>query len=190
MLIGYARVSTQDQNPELQIEALKKAGCEKIFVEHASGAKRNRAQLKEALDYVREGDVLVVWKLDRLARSIRQLIEVVEGLSERGIGFKVLTDNIDTSTPGGQLVFHIFGALAQFERELIRERTRAGLEVARKSGRRGGRPPKLTEQKRQLGLALLRDKSIPIPAIIDQLGISRSAFYAHFPGGRSAVLEG
>ncbi len=190
MLVGYARVSTQDQNPELQIDALKKAGCEKIFVEHASGAKRNRAELKRALEFVREGDVLVVWKLDRLARSIRQLIETVEGLSERGIGFKVVTDQIDTSTPGGQLVFHIFGALAQFERELIRERTRAGLEVARRSGRRGGRPPKLDAAKRQMGLSLLRDKNIPIAAIIEQLGISRSAFYSHFPGGRSAVLGG
>jgi DNA invertase Pin-like site-specific DNA recombinase len=138
MDIGYARVSTQDQHPALQLDALHAAGCVKVFVEQASGAQRERPQLQAALDYARPGDTLVVWKLDRLARSLRQLIETVEQLEAPGIGFMSLTENIDTTTPGGKLIFHIFGALAEFEGSIIRERTLAGLTSARARGRVGG----------------------------------------------------
>ena len=140
MFIGYARVSTQDQNPELQLDALRQEGCEKIFTEKLSGARRDRPELKAALEYMRSDDTLVVWKLDRLARSLKQLIETVEDLEERGIGFSSLTEAIDTTTPSGKLVFHIFAALAEFERSIIRERTMAGLNAARERGRLGGRP--------------------------------------------------
>src|SRR5690606_14463326 len=131
MLIGYARVSTQDQNPELQHDALTQAGCEKIFTEKVSGAKRERPELQAALQYMRPGDMLVVWKLDRLARSLKQLIETVEELEQHQIGFRSLTEAIDTTSPGGRLIFHIFAALAEFERSMIRERTTAGLAAAR-----------------------------------------------------------
>ena len=139
MLVGYARISTQDQSPELQLDALQKAGCERIFVEKASGAQRDRPELKAALDLMRgKGDILVVWKLDRLARSLKQLIETVEDLERRKIGFRSLTEQIDTTSPGGRLVFHIFGVMAEFERSIIRERTRAGLDAARARGRKTG----------------------------------------------------
>ena len=137
MLIGYARVSTQEQNLELQINALQEAGCKKIFMEKASGAQRDRPELKAALEYMRanEDDTLVVWKLDRLARSLRQLIDTVEELEKQGIGFKSLTESIDTTNSGGRLVFHIFGALAEFERGVIKERTMAGLKAAKDMGK-------------------------------------------------------
>jgi len=141
MNVGYARVSTRDQKPELQLDALREAGCERIFEEKASGAQRDRPELKAALDYMRGGDTLVVWKLDRLARSMKQFVDTVEGLDKRGIGFRSITESIDTVTPGGKLVFHVFGALAEFERSIIRERTEAGLRAARDRGRLGGRPP-------------------------------------------------
>src|SRR6187200_1319658 len=140
MLVGYARVSTQEQDLALQLDALRAAGCAKVYEEKASGAQRERPELKAALDYVRKGDTLVVWKLDRLARSLKQLIETVELLEDRGIGFKSLTESIDTTTSGGRLIFHIFAALAEFERNIIRERTTAGLNAARARGRVGGRP--------------------------------------------------
>src|SRR5688500_3459358 len=143
MKIGYARVSTQEQDLALQLDALTKEGCEKIFQEKASGAQRDRPELKEALAYMRKGDTLVVWKLDRLARSMKQLIETIESFQERGIGLKSLQDPIDTSSPSGKLVFHIFAALAEFERGVIRERTTAGLRAARERGLVGGRPPSL-----------------------------------------------
>jgi len=187
MLIGYARVSTQDQNPRLQTDALEAAGCERIFIEKASGAQRDRPQLKAALDYLREGDVLVVWKLDRLARSLKQLIETVEELEKRGIGFKSLTENIDTTTPGGRLVFHIFGALAEFERSIIRERTRAGLEAARARGRKGGRPPALTEKDIQAARAMLADPAITVKEVAARLKVAPSTLYRYLPGGRSVV---
>jgi len=132
VFVGYARVSTQDQKPELQLDALTAKRCERVFEEKASGAQRDRPELKAALDYMRQGDTLVVWKLDRLARSMKQLIETVEDLDKRGIGFRSITEAIDTTTPGGKLVFHIFGALAEFERSIIRERTKAGLKAARR----------------------------------------------------------
>ena len=144
MLVGYARVSTQDQDPALQLDALTAAGCGKVYREKASGAQRDRPELIAAIEYMREGDTLVVWKLDRLARSIKQLIETVENLGALGIGFRSLTEAIDTTTAGGKLVFHIFAALAEFERGVIRERTLAGLQAARARGRKGGRPPALS----------------------------------------------
>ena len=142
MRIGYARVSTADQNPDLQEDALQKAGCEKIFRDVASGAVDSRKGLAEAIDYARDGDTLVVWKLDRLGRSLKHLIETVNGLAARKIGFQSLRESMDTTTSGGKLIFHVFGALAEFERELIRERTQAGLRAARARGRNGGRPAK------------------------------------------------
>src|SRR5688500_12607753 len=157
MLVGYSRVSTQDQRPELQLDTLKAAGCERVYTEKASGAQRERPELTAALDYAREGDTLVVWKLDRLARSIRQLIETVEDLERRKIGLRSLTEAIDTTTPGGRLVFHVFAALAEFERSVIRERTAAGLEAARARGRKGGRPRRLSAADLAAAKAMLRD---------------------------------
>jgi DNA invertase Pin-like site-specific DNA recombinase len=147
MLIGYARVSTQDQTLALQQDALEKIGCAKIFTDTASGAKQERKGLDDALNYVREGDTLVVWRLDRFGRSLKDLIERITHLNNRQIGLKSLTENIDTATSGGKLVFHLFGALAEFERDIIRERTQAGLTAARARGRKGGRPKALTGKK-------------------------------------------
>src|SRR5579863_7426512 len=186
MLLGYARVSTQDQKPELQLDALRQAGCEKLFTEKASGAQRERPQLQAAVDYIREGDTLVVWKLDRLARSLKQLIETVEELEQRGIGFRSLTESIDTTTSGGRLVFHIFAALAEFERSIIRERTKAGLEAARTRGR----PRALSEKDRAIVAALLRDPSLTVKEIAQRLDVAPSTIYAHFPGGRAALTSG
>ena len=187
MLVGYARVSTQDQKPELQLDALSAAGCEKIFEEQASGAQRDRPQLAAAIDYMRSGDTLVVWKLDRLARSMKQLIETVEGLDARGIGFRSLTEAIDTTTPGGKLVFHIFGALAEFERSIIRERTTAGLKAARDRGRLGGRPPALSDNDLTAARALLRDPEITVEQVAKRMGVAPSTLYRHLPGGRGSI---
>jgi DNA invertase Pin-like site-specific DNA recombinase len=153
MNVGYARVSTADQTLNLQMDALKKAGCGQIYTDTASGAKAERKGLEDALSYVREGDILVVWRLDRLGRSLKDLIERLTELHQRNIGFRSLTENIDTTTSGGKLIFHIFGALAEFERDLIRERTNAGLTAARARGKKGGRPksPLSEEKKLQLG---------------------------------------
>lgn len=151
MRIGYARVSTADQNPDLQEDALQKAGCEKIFRDVASGAVDSRRGLAEAIDYARDGDTLVVWKLDRLGRSMKHLIETVNGLAARKVGFQSLRESMDTTTSGGKLIFHVFGALAEFERELIRERTQAGLRAARARGRNGGRPAKMDSRENQHG---------------------------------------
>src|ERR671915_2547182 len=148
MLIGYARVSTGEQTLDLQLDALQEAVCEKSYTETASGPKAERPVLQEVLGYLRSGDTLVVWRLDRLGRSLRHLIETVAALAERGIGFKSLTEQIDTTTSGGKLVFHVFGALAEFERDLLRERTHAGLAAARARGPTGGRPKKLADPKR------------------------------------------
>jgi DNA invertase Pin-like site-specific DNA recombinase len=145
--IGYARVSTGEQETALQRDALNAAGCAKIFEEHASGVKADRPGLAEAMAYARDGDTFTVWKLDRLGRSMKHLIEIVTELEGKGVGFRSLTENIDTTTPGGRLVFHLFGALAQFERDLIRERTRAGLKAAGDRDRRGGRQPVVSAEK-------------------------------------------
>lgn len=189
MLIGYARVSTQDQTPALQLDALQAAGCERVFEEKASGAQRDRPELKAAIDYARPGDTLVVWKLDRLARSIKQLIETVEGLEAQNIGFRSLTETIDTTTAGGRLVFHIFAGLAEFERSIIRERTMAGLASARARGRLGGRPRSLTEADLAAARALLSDPNITVDAAAKRLGVAPSTIYRHLPGGRSGLVE-
>jgi DNA invertase Pin-like site-specific DNA recombinase len=178
MLIGYARVSTHDQTLNLQQDALTKEGCSKIFTDTASGAKAERKGLDEALDYVRTGDTLVVWRLDRLGRSLPHLIATMTALEERGIGFKSLTENIDTTTSGGKLIFHIFGALAEFERNLIRERTTAGLQAARARGRRGGRPKVLTGKQRGIAQDLY-EKRHPIADICRTLKISKATLYRH-----------
>lgn len=185
MLVGYARVSTQDQKPELQIDALQDTGCERIFEERASGAQQSRPELEAALNYLREGDTLVVWKLDRLARSLKQLIETVEALEKRGIGFRSLTENINTGNPGGRLIFHIFGALAEFERSIIRERTMSGLEAARRRGKTGGRPKALSNQDLVAARAMLKDQTIPVREIADRLGVSISTLYKPIPAART-----
>jgi DNA invertase Pin-like site-specific DNA recombinase len=190
MLVGYARVSTQDQDLSLQLDALQEAGCDKVFTEKASGAQRDRPQLQAALEYMRDKDTLVVWKLDRLARSLKQLIETVEALGERGIGLRSLTESLDTTTSGGKLVFHLFAALAEFERSVIRERTRSGLQSARRRGRLGGRPPALTSQDLAEAKALLRDPEITVAQVAKRLGVASSTLYRHLPGGRSAVEHG
>jgi DNA invertase Pin-like site-specific DNA recombinase len=163
MRVGYARVSTTDQSPELQLDALRRAGCERIHSEKASGAKADRPELTRVLDDVlRRGDVLVVWKLDRLARSLKKLITTAEDLEGRGIGLVSLTESIDTTTPGGVLVFHVFGAIAQFERALIRERTAAGLAEARRRGRKGGRPPAFKAGDITAARALMKEGKLPV----------------------------
>src|SRR4051812_417476 len=173
MLVGYARVSTTDQTLDLQHDALTKAGCTKIFTDTASGAQTERTGLSEALAYVREGDTIVVWKLDRLGRSLKDLIERIRELNDRKIGFRSLTENIDTTTSGGKLIFHIFGALAEFERDITRERTNAGLAAARVRGKLGGRPPALSPVKIKLARRLYADTSTSVAEICKMLGISR-----------------
>lgn len=177
ILIGYARVSTQDQNLALQDDALKKAGCKKVFRDMASGVKENRKGLLEAIEYARKGDCIVVWKLDRLGRSLRQLLETVRTLEEAGIGLKSLQERIDTTTSGGKLIFHLFGALAEFERDLIRERTRAGLAAARARGRIGGRPFKLGDKERRMARTMWKDKKNSIREICDVLKVSKATLY-------------
>jgi DNA invertase Pin-like site-specific DNA recombinase len=179
MLIGYARVSTDDQNLDMQRDALEKAGCEQIFTDRVSGTKDNRPGLTVALSHLRSGDTLVVWRLDRLGRSLRHLIDTVTTLQERGIGFKSLQEAIDTTTSGGKLVFHIFGALAEFEREIIRERTNAGLTAARARGKLGGRPKALSESKAKMARQLYADRTHSIAEICQTLGISRTTFYRY-----------
>lgn len=179
MLIGYARVSTQDQNLDLQRDALERAGCSEIFTDVASGAKSDRSGLKYALNLAKEGDTIVVWKLDRLGRSLGHLIETVSGLSSRKVGFRSLQEAIDTNTPGGKLFFHVFGALAEFERDLIRERTKAGLAAARARGRIGGRPRLIDERMSQLASGLLSDPSRSVRDVCSTLGVSRATFYRH-----------
>src|SRR5512135_3243915 len=183
MLVGYARVSTLEQTLALQQDALTKAGCERLFTDTASGSQVVRPGLEEALTYIRPGDTLVVWRLGRLGRSLRHLIDTIGALQERGIGFKSLQEQIDTTTSGGKLVFHVFGALAEFERDLIRERTQAGLTAARARGRLGGRPRALDLRKAQIAQALYHDKSNAITAICRILHISRATLYRYLETG-------
>jgi DNA invertase Pin-like site-specific DNA recombinase len=174
--IGYARVSAADQNPALQLDALAAAGCHRVFVEKASGALRERPQLAAALEYIRPGDVLVVWKLDRLGRSLRHLLDTVAALEERGVGFRSLKESIDTTTATGRLIFHIFAALAEFEREMIRERAAAGRAAARARGETGGRPSAVTPEKLAAVRALLETKRTVAQAAA-AVGVGRSTLY-------------
>ena len=189
MLIGYARVSTQEQDLALQLDALQTSGCSRVFKEKASGAQRERPALKAALEDMRQGDTLVVWRLDRLARSLKQLIETVEGFGARDVGLRSLTEAIDTTTAGGKLVFHIFAALAEFERGVIRERTLAGLRAARARGRTGGRPPALKAKDLAAAKALLLDPEITVVQVAKRLGVAASTLYRHLPRARTAALE-
>jgi DNA invertase Pin-like site-specific DNA recombinase len=218
MLLGYARVSTVDQNLALQRDALTEAGCAKIFIEQMSGAVTDRPALHDALEFARSGDTLIVWKLDRLARSMKQLIETVETLRVRGIGFRSLTEALDTTTAQGRLVFHMFGALAEFERSLIRERTpttaqgrlvfhmfgalaeferslirertQGGLAAARRVGRTGGRPPKLTDDDIEAAKAMLANPDIGVTQIAHRLGVSPATLYRYIPAARTANSPG
>ena len=174
--IGYARVSTNEQELALQEDALKKIGCQKIYTDHASGAKTDRPGLKQALAYVREGDVLVVWKFDRLGRSLPHLVETVTDLNARGIGLRSLTENIDTTTPGGRLIFHVFGALAAFERDLVTERTKAGLAAALARGRQGGRRPVVTSAKLDRARVMIT-QGLNVREAATRLKIGKTALY-------------
>jgi len=182
MKVGYARVSTHDQHLALQRDALRKAGCRQVYEEVISGARAERPVLQQALAHLRAGDVLMIWKLDRLGRSLRHLIEVVSDLAQRGIGFKSLQENLDTTTSSGKLVFHMFGALAEFERDLIRERTHAGLTAARARGRLGGRPRGLSRQAEATALAadtLYREGQLSVQQIAEKLNIAKSTLYVY-----------
>jgi DNA invertase Pin-like site-specific DNA recombinase len=174
--IGYARVSTQDQDPALQLDALRAAGCVRTFEDRASGARADRPGLRQALDHVRDGDVLVVWKLDRLGRSLPHLIETVSRLEQRGVGFRSITEAIDTTTSSGRLVFHLFGALGQFERDLIRERTRAGLDAAAARGRKGGRRAVVTAEKLERARAIIA-KGLTVREAATRLKVGKTALY-------------
>ena len=175
--IGYARVSTVEQDTALQTDALRKAGCERIFEDMASGAKADRPGLAAALSYVREGDALVVWRLDRLGRSLPHLIETISALEERGVGFRSIAESIDTTTSGGRLIFHVFGALGQFERDLIRERTKAGLAAAAARGRKGGRKPVVSTEKRQRAQELIAN-GLTVREAAARIKVSKTALYA------------
>lgn len=191
MQIGYARVSTEEQTLELQKDALTAAECSRIFSDVASGAKTERQGLTEALNFVRTGDTLVVWKLDRLGRSLKHLIETIRDLELRQVSFRSLTENIDTTTSGGKLVFHLFGALAEFERDLIRERTLAGLAAARARGRVGGHPRAAslnTSQKVALAQSLYDNKETSIDDICSTLRVARATLYRYIKTGREEVM--
>jgi DNA invertase Pin-like site-specific DNA recombinase len=177
--IGYARVSTTDQDPALQVDALQAAGCDRVFIEQASGSLRERPELSRALDYLREGDSLVVWRLDRLGRSLRHLIDTVADLQGRGIGLVSLAESIDTGTSAGRLVLHVFGSLAEFERELIIERTQAGLAAARARGRVGGRPAVLKGEKLDAARQMYESRRYTVAAIARTVGVSRATLYRH-----------
>lgn len=179
MLIGYARVSTDDQNLNLQHDALKNAGCERIFDDQITGSKIQRPGLEAALEFAREGDVFVVWRLDRLSRSLKDLIEMIALLDDKKIGLRSLHESINTSSSSGKLIFHIFGALAEFERNLIRERTHAGLQAARARGRKGGRPKKLSSDKAELVIQLYQGKQHSIQQICKLIGISKPTLYKY-----------
>lgn len=189
MLLGYARVSTHDQIHDHQLDALRAAGCERIFTETASGAKTDRPQLAALLDMARAGDTLVVLRLDRLGRSLKHLIEVSEDLQRREIALKSLSEGIDTTTTAGRFVFSLLGALNQMERELLIERTRAGLAAAAARGRKGGRPRALDEAKIRAAKAMFASGSLSGPEIAQQLGVALSTLYRTLPGGRRSVLE-
>jgi DNA invertase Pin-like site-specific DNA recombinase len=180
MNIGYARVSTQDQDLSLQIDALNNAGCKKIYKEKITGSKKERPQLNELLEQLREGDVVVIWKLDRLARSLKDLVSLVNEIQEKGGALHSLNDQIDTTTPHGKFTFHIFAALAEFERDIIRERTKAGLAAARARGRKGGRPKGLSKKAQHTAIIaekLYQERELTVKEICEQLSISKGTLY-------------
>lgn len=179
MKIGYARVSTLEQSLDMQVDALTKFGCEKIITDEVSGSVADRPGLAKLKEILRKGDTLVVWRLDRLGRTLRHLIDWVNELDEQSIGFSSLQEMIDTTNSSGKLIFHIFGALSEFERNLIRERTRAGIEAARSRGRQGGRPKKLSRDKRQLVVDLYKGKKHSISQICEMTGISKPTLYKY-----------
>ena len=177
MIVGYARVSTLEQNLELQRDALERAGCERVFEDQVSGVSTERPGWTQVKAMLRDGDTVVVWRLDRLGRSLKHLIETITELGDRGVGFRSVQENLDTTSAGGRLVFHIFGALAEFERELIQERTRAGLAAARARGRKGGRPRKLDAKKLATARRLLDDPEQTVTEVAEILGVSRATLY-------------
>jgi DNA invertase Pin-like site-specific DNA recombinase len=189
MLVGYARVSTQDQKLELQMDALKEAGCERIFEDKASGTKAARPGLNEALAFMRPGDTLVIWKLSRLGRSLTQQIETVQAMQDKGIELKSLNESIDTRTPTGKLLFHIVAAFAQFERDNMIENTKAGLEEARARGKKGGRKPVLEGKRLAQAKVLRADTTLPIADICKTLGISRATLYRYTTTSESAASD-
>jgi len=184
MLIGYARISTDDQNLNLQRDALNHAECEQIFEDQLSGAKAERPGLQQALQYARTDDTIVVWRLDRLSRSLKDLIEMVTLLESKGIGLRSLQEAIDTSSSSGKLIFHIFGALAEFERNLIRERTQAGLQAARARGRKGGRPKSLNKDKQALAVKLYDEKKHTVDQICEMMGVSKPTLYKYIDAAK------
>jgi len=177
MLIGYARVSTDDQNLDLQRDALQQAGCERVFEDTASGAKAERVGLVALMEVLRVGDTVVIWRMDRLGRSLKDLIALVERLEAVGVGLRSLQEKIDTTSSGGRLVFHLFGALAEFERNLIRERTQAGLTAARARGRHGGRKKRLDPAKQKIALRLYHERQHTVEEICRMMGVGRSTLY-------------
>ncbi len=185
-LLGYARISTVAQDAALQHDALQAAGCDRVFSDTASGALNDRPELAKALDHLRTGDTLIVWRLDRLGRSLRHLVDTVAALADRDVGFRSLQESIDTTTPGGKLVFHLFAALAEFERDLIRERTHAGLAAARARGRHGGRPKAMSTDKLALAREMYDSKQHTVAQIAAVLGVSRATIYRHLRPAPSA----
>jgi DNA invertase Pin-like site-specific DNA recombinase len=188
MNIGYARISTGEQSLDLQLDALTQAGCTSIYQDEISGTKSDRPGLQQALNYLRAGDTLVVWRLDRLGRSLKDLVSRVESLEQRGVGFRSLTEAIDTTTSAGRFQFHVFGALAQFERDLIHERTMAGLRAARARGRVGGRRKSLTPAQVKMASSLMQNLDLSIDDIIKTLGCSRTTLY-RYVGPRGEIRQ-
>ncbi|MCG8312825.1 MAG: recombinase family protein [Pseudomonadales bacterium] len=182
MIIGYARVSTSDQDASLQIDALESAKCERIYIEKQSGKNKDRPELNRCLDSLREGDQLIVWRLDRLGRSLKDLVEIVNELELKSVGFQSLNESIDTTSPTGKLIFHIFASLAEFERSLIQERTKAGLAAARARGRKGGRPKKLNEGQIKKARAMLLDPEMTKSEVARHFGVSRVTLNAALEG--------
>lgn len=189
MQVGYARVSTPDQSMDLQRDALRAAGVKEIFEDVGSGGKATRPGLESLLKYVRDGDTVVVWRLDRLGRSLRELVDLVAGLEARGVGLRSLQENIDTGTASGKLFLHIFAALAEFERELIRERTVAGLKAAADRGRKGGRPRLMDEMKVQLARTLHKEKAIAVGEICQTLGVSKGTLYRNLEHNQKSTRK-
>ena len=187
MLIGYARVSTDDQNLELQRDALLEAGCERIYEDTLSGARAERPGLAQAIKALRSGDTLVVWRLDRLARSLKNLIALSEELDDAGVGLRSIQESIDTKSSSGKLFFHLMGALGEFERNLIRERTKAGLDAARARGKVGGRPRSLIDADLIAAKALLGSEDLSVVEVAKRVGVSPATLYRYFPGGRSGL---